>query len=335
MAAPAGPAPFRLLLAAFADTERLLGGPGGRRRWRELAFLAILAGLVGPGIQPPPLGLLEPVLADPELRSRLARDLRPQLPLLVLLAALLAAAAASVRPFVFAFLAGLMGRAPAERGFRRHLRAGLAHFAWSSALTLPLYALLFWGESRVAAASWRRLLNAGEAEAAEALLDGLLQFLLVLLPWALVTLPAMVTMYELTPAAMLRRRRGPAAACGWVLRAARTRPGLFAGYLGLRLALQVGGSAAAAMALLPAAAGAAIPGALLLGAAWLGAAALGGPGGSAGAAVLGTAGALLLALLYALLCAIVLPVTAAVNSYALRLVAGWEEAECPVSGPTG
>jgi hypothetical protein len=302
--------------AAAGTVGRLLSGPAGWRRWRELAVLAAMAGIVGVGVQPPPLGLLQPVLDDPLRRRDLLAALAPYAPLLVFLALLLLLIAPVARAFTLGFVHGIATGEPRRGDYRRFLGPGARHFLWSGALTLPLYALLFWGEWRVVGEGWERLLNAPDEQAAAVLLTATGKFLLVLGPWVVLTLPLMVAMYELTPAAMVAAGTGPAGGFRRVLAVARKRPGATALYFGLRLALQFFGTTLAAIALLPALLLSLVPGLPLLGGGWALSAALGGVGTGAGAAAASVGLLLYLAVLYCLVCAFLVPLSAFLYAWA-------------------
>jgi hypothetical protein len=316
---------FSLLTGAFGTTSRLLSGKGGRRRWRELAVLAAMAGIVGAGAAPPPLGLLQPVWEAPEVRQVLAEN-GWILVTVTALALFLVFMGAVARSFTFAFLQGIRTGDPRAAEFRRHLNPGAAHFAWSSALTVPLYLVLWGGEAWVTHGVYTRFLDLlAQPDTPPAELMGLLgagtgQFLLVLLPWTLLTLPAMVVMYELTPAAMLVEGVGPGKGFGRVVRAAGRCPGLFAGYLGVRLLLQLMGSVAAFIALIPCLFLSAVLSAPLLGVGWLLFNTLGGPA-SPGAICAATVTTLLSAVIfYCVLCAALIPVSVLLNAYAVHFV---------------
>jgi hypothetical protein len=288
--------------------QRLLAGADGRRRWRELAFLSMMGGVVGVGAQPPPLGLLQP-LSDPTLHSGLRQDLTPALPALLALAVVLLVLLPLSRAFSLAFVEGIQRGAPNRRAWRAHLRNGGKHFFWSSALTMPLYAVLFAAEWRVTGHAWDGLLRADDTGVAVILLTAAGKFLLVLLPWVVLTLPVMVTLYELTPAQMVRRGNGPAAACGEVLRAARRSPGALARIMALRLGLQAAGTVLTSVLLIPCVALSGLVGAPLFGVSWLVSGALGGTTTGPGVAAL-TVGVLIwAAMLYCLLCAVLVPLS--------------------------
>jgi hypothetical protein len=308
------------LSGGIADVQRLLSGPGRFGRWRELAVMAMLAGIVGVGIQPPPLGLLEPAWGTRDLRGALLRTAGPWAPVLLALAVLLLVAAAYSRAFLLRFVecCSRSGHGSGARldpdsegprllhGHASYVRPGLLHFAWSSALTLPLYAVLWGFEAWLAGEGYLRLLQAPDAEIAAVVLALVLKFLAVLAPWVLVTLPGMVYLYELTPAAMVleggdldRGRRRAAIRI-------RVAPRGFVVYYLLRLLVQAVGTSLAALALLPG---------LLL------ALLLNLPGLVFSPLRLVTV-PLGLVLTYALECAILVPVSALVYQMALRYVAG-------------
>ena len=308
--------------AALSDVQRLLGGGNGRRYWRELAVLAITAGLVGVGAQPPPLGLLQPLLSDSTLRANLSQSMAPSIPALLLLGGGLLLLLPFSRAFTMAFVAGVLKGEPDRGGWRSFVGPGIAHFLWSSALTLPLYALLFAAELEVTGGAWESLLRADERSMLLVLLAAVGKFLLVLLPWVVLTLPVMVTLYELTPVEMVRGGGGPARACGAALRTARTRGAAFAGYLGVRLALQVAGTVLASIALVPCLAVSGIVGGPLLGLCWLAAGALGSTKSGPGAAAM-TVGVLGWTIpLYCLVCTVLVPVSTLLFAFAARFLGG-------------
>jgi hypothetical protein len=316
------------LTQAFGTTQALLTGQEGRRRWRALALLAGMAGLVGAGAAPPPLGLLQPAWTDSAFRETLSTPAVGGG--LCLTALLLLGMAAVARAFTFAFLETVLGAEPRVSRFRAHLRRGAAHFLWSSALSIPLYGLLFAGEWQVTHATYDRLLTAPNLT--DDVVTGIFlaafgKFLLVLAPWTLLTLPAMALMYELTPAAMLRYGGGPLHGCGRVLAAARKEPGRFGRYVALRVLLQVLGNAAALVALVPCALGAALVCAPLLAGGWALTNALGGLATGAGAAAATVSVLLSAVVLYGLLCAALLPVSVLLNAFALHFM-GVDTAPC-------
>ncbi|HEU4754585.1 MAG TPA: hypothetical protein VFU47_15860 [Armatimonadota bacterium] len=317
-----GSGAFGMLTAAFGDMQRLLGGPGRGRRWKALAALAAMAGIVGAGAAPPPLGMLAPLGSDARARE-VAAQAPWLLPLLLFLALFLTGMGAFARSFGLAFVHGIATARPDLRDYRAHLKAGSAHFWWSSALTIPLYLLLFGGEAAVTHGLYQQLLGAADLtdqQITSLLLTAAGEFLLVLLPWTLLTLPAMVLMYELTPAAMVLTGAGPARACGLALSAGRKRAGAFAGYLGVRFLLQLLGNTVAFAALLPCLLVSAVLTLPLTLGGWALSGALGGPGTSGGAVAATTAGLLSLVVLYCVLCAALLPVSVVLNAFALRAV---------------
>lgn len=342
---------MQLLTAALGHTQKLLSGREGRARWRRLWMLAAMAGIAGAGAPPPPLGLLTVAAADPAVRGQVLGN-----PVVVgglgSLALFLLLMGGFGRAFTFAFLEGLLTGDPGSADFRRYLRAGALHFAGTAALSAPLYALLFAGEAWVAHDVTTRLtaLVADPAATPEALLGllglGLLKFLLVLAPWTLLTLPLMVFQYELVPARMAREyasaREGtprgdqgsgtsapphsPAsaqrlrAAARHVLALAVRRPGPAAGYLALRLGLQVLGNSAALLATLVCLPVAGVLGSPLLTAGWGIAHLLGGPATPGGIGALTVAGLLAAAILYVLVCGALVPVAVLIHALALRAV---------------
>lgn len=312
--------PVDELSGALRETQELLSGPGGRTLCRRLGVLAAMAGVVGVGIQPPPLGLLHPVWATPETRDNLVEAIAPLWWILVALIVLLLIAAAVSRSFTLAFIAALRGGDPSAGSFRRHLGAGLRHFAWSSAFTLPLYAALFWGEAGVTGDAYRRLMDAPEDQLTAILAGAAVRFLLILVPWALLTLPVMVTLYELTPAAMVARGSGAGAAFRAVLASARKTPASFAGYFALRAGLQIAGGSILLIAFLPCAAIAALVCSPVLGAGWMLMHAAGGPGTPGGAAAISLVAAIALTVLYVLVCTAMAPLSAVLYLFALRML---------------
>ena len=292
-----------------------------------MTLIAVMAGLVGAGAAPPPLGLLQPVWEVEPVRKAVLGDARV-VGLLLSAVVVLLLMAGTARAFTFAFLAGLTTGEPRAGRFRQYLRAGARHFIWSSLLSVPLYLVLFGAEWRITGGAMRRLealiVSSADLTPATLLLElagPALQFLLVLVPWTLLTLPLMVLMYELTPAAMLAERSGPERACGRVLRVARGQAGAFVGYLGARLLLQVAGNAAALLVLLPCVVLAALPSAPMLLAGSVLSGALGGPSTPGGVFVSSIAVLLSLAVLYCVLCAALLPVSVLINSYSLHFLA--------------
>lgn len=316
------------LADAFGGMRKLLSGPGRRERWRRFTGLAAMAGIVGAGAAPPPLGLLQPVWTDPTLRQSVLGN-HVIVGLALFLAVFLVLMGGFARSFTFGFLEGIVEGEPRLASFRSYLGAGTAHFVWSSLLTVPLYLLLFAGESLATHDVYQQipriLERAGTASDAQVsgemmavFLLAALKFLLVLVPWTLLTLPLMVLMYELTPAAMLLQRVGPAAGCGRVLRLAGSRARLFWGYLGVRFFLQIVGNLAAVIALVPSLLAAGILSLPILGITW-GLASMLGPASPGGVGVT-TVGALLSAiLLYCILCAALVPVSLLLNGLALRV----------------
>lgn len=320
VSSPGGLSPLQAFTEALSETQSLLSGAQGRRRWRRLAAAAALAGIVGVGVQPPPVGLLHPVWEDAETRRQLLAELRGQQALLGALALVGLLFAAAARCFTFQFLEHLSSASPKPRPLRSYLRPGLAHFFWSSLLTLPLYALLVWAEALVAGDAWRRLLTAPDERVAAEVLAAALRFLLVLVPWVIATLPVMVLLYELTPTVMAREKVGPVRGAGRVLASVRGRPGLFLGYLGVRLLLQLVGTGAATVALLPCLVAVGVLGAPVLLAGWAAVSAAGGLQTPAGIWAASTAGVIVLVLLYALLCAALVPVSTLLYVYARRFL---------------
>lgn len=314
-----------LLGDAFAATQRLLSGPGSRARWAQLGLAAAMAGIVGAGAAPPPLGLLQPVWDVPETRHELLSS-----PLLqglgIVLVLLLVGMGAFGRSFTLAFLSGIRSGSPRAREFRAHLSAGARHFAWSSALSIPLYLLLFAGEWFISRDAWGRVtaLLTGPSDPAPgrllaALVSAGLKFVLVLLPWTLLTLPLMVWMYELTPAGMAGFGLGPVAAARVVLQAARKAPARWAGYLTVRLGLQFAGNLLALLAMIPSLLVAGLVSAPLLAGGWSLSHRAGGMGTTWGAFWVSLPTLLAVLLLYLALCFALLPVAVFLNALALRM----------------
>lgn len=322
--APAAPSLQAVLSGAVVDTRKLLSGPGRTSRWKPLWLLAAMAGVVGVGAAPPPLGLLQPFWTEPSLRSAVFGSPAVVGGLLFLAVFLLLMGGVS-RSFTLAFAEGIVTGTPAAGRYRAWLGRGAAHFVWSSALTLPLYFLLFGAEALVTRdaareiTAWINSPAATETELMVVLTGAVVRFLLVLIPWTLLTLPAMVFMYELTPAAMVLEGKGPLHAARKAGTLARTRPRLFLAYVGARYPLQFAGNMAAFAALAPcllASAPLTVP---LAGGGWWAAAALGGPSTGAGAGVL-TVGVLSAAVaFYCVLCLALLPVSIFLYALALRV----------------
>jgi len=317
------PSPAGCFTAAMARTQELLRGPDGRRRWRGYAFLSVMSGSVAVGAQPPPLGLLQPLWANREIRNTLLGDARVVVGFIVL-AAVLIGFGVVARAFTLTFMEGLMTGAPTAGRSRSHFRAGAAHFAWSSALSIPLYLILFaaeWLVTHQSMAGYERILadpSAGEAELMGLLAGGMLGFLAVLLPWVIVTLPLMVWMYELTPAVMLRDRSGPVVASRVALGEISALGAPLYGFL--RLTLQLVGGMLSGIALAPAIVVAGVLGSPFLLAAWFVPPALGGWSTGAGGAI-GVASLLLaVVILYCVLCALLVPLTTTVLSVPLAAV---------------
>ncbi len=315
-----------MLGQGIADIQRLFAGSSGIRRWRQCAILCAMAGAVGVGAAPPPLGLLPPLWANPEVRAPIAGS-PVAMSLLLLLALVLIAFGPLGRALTFGLMEGLSTGEPQAKAYREYLQPAMRHFLWSSALTLPLYALLFLGEAAATHDVYGRfaqlLANPPEDAANRALAllgEGALRFLLVLGPWTLLTLPAFVLLYELTPASMWLYRLGPVAASGRVLLQARRASRRFWSYLGLRLLLQLAGNTLAGVALLVALLVTMIPGGLLLGVGWAVAVLLGGPSTTGGIVALTVAGLTTTVLLYCVLSFLLTPVSALLYRLALRVM---------------
>lgn len=317
------PSIARALAAALETTQKLLTGTDRGRRWKALTLLAAMAGLVGTGATPPPLGLVLPLWSDPSLHHALF-DNRGLITSLVLLALFLILMGGIGRSFSLGFLRGLVTGNPNVSSYRDYLRAGGAHFVWSAALTLPLYGLLFGTEALVAHDTLAQITRelavptSTDAQLMALALRSVSMFLLVLIPWTLFTLPMMVTVYELVPATMVTSGLGPVPAFRHVVAAAAKLPGAFATYLGVRYLLQFVGNLAAFLALLPCLLVSSPIVGTFVGGGWQLSRMLGGPGSPGGAALL-TIGVLFAAIaLYVTLCAALLPVSVFVNGVAVH-----------------
>ena len=331
---PPAATPLLALRAAFDTTRGLLSGAGLRRRWLQLAGLAVMAGLVGAGAPCPPLGLLEPAWEDPSVRQSVLGN--PWvLGLLAVLALFLVGIGGFGRSFTLAFLRGIRNGDPQLRGYRSYLRAGVAHYAWSSALSIPLYLLLFGLEWRASRLNWARLLAAAGGDVQPLVIGWGLEMVLLLVGWTLLTFPLMIWIYELTPSVMVLEGLGPLSAAGHVAAVARKRPARFWGYIGLRFMLQVVGNSAAGLMMLPALLLSSVVAGPLLGAGWVANGALGGwstPGGAAAGSV---SILLALAVLYAVICSLLVPVSLLVNAFALHTTDGWLRAGAAPDPPGG
>ncbi len=313
---------------AIGDAQRLFGGTEGRRRWRSLALTAVMAGAVGVGVQPPPLGLLHPVWSDPATRDTALQSVRPLMPLLALLTVMLIGFAIWARSFALALIESLLRPHPQplsceERGaakvarsaenpasYRGYVKAGAAHFVWSACWSVPLYALLFAMEAGTTQASWERILRASEAEVGPLLIQALLGFVAVLFPWIVLSLPMMVFQYELTPVVMVRRGTGPLAASREVFRRVRTCPNVFAGYYVGRTLLQFIGAGLMTAAAVPCLLVSALLASPILAGGGILSSLSGGWNTGVGAA-LGSATILLsCAVFYCVICVVLLPLTA-------------------------
>jgi hypothetical protein len=332
------PRPAVALSAAQATAQKLLGGPERRRRWKAFFVLAAMAGLVGAGAAPPPLGLLLPVWNDPTLHEAVFGS-PAVVAWLVFLGVFLIGMGGFARSFTLAFFEGIVTGAPATGGYRQWLRPGVAHFAWSAACTLPLYALLFLGEALITHQTVAEITRVSsipestEAELMSLFVTAGLKFFLVLLPWVLVTLPAMVAVYELTPAGMVLWQTGPAAAFGRVFRQWKRRPLRFAGYFGFRYLLQFAGNSLALVALIPCLLVTAPVTAPLVAGGWAAAGHLGGTSTGAGAAVATVSCLVAAVVLYCALCVALLPFTVVLNAFALRWLELLPVEERIASGP--
>lgn len=301
---------FQALPAAIGDVQRLFSGPEGRRTWRRLAWTAIMAGAVGVGVQPPPIGLLHPVWSDPSSRETALTSIRSALPQLVLLGSALFGFALWARSYSLALVDALLSASDRSAVSKRYRAAGAGHFLWSTAITFPLYALLFAMEAVSTQASWERLLQAGDAEAFRILAQALIGFLAVLFPWVVLTLPVMVFQYELVPVVMVRHGSGPLQAAGAALRAIGVAPGRFVAYFGGRIVLQLIGAGLMTVVAIPSLLLSAVLASPLIGGGWALTAAAGGWGTGPGAAVGSVTVLLGCAAFYCVTCAALLPLTA-------------------------
>ena len=282
-----------------------------------------MAGIAGAGGTPPPLGLLPVLGRDPALRESTLGSPVVRILVAALILVLLAFGPIS-RAFTLVFLEGIRSGHPRATGVRAFLGRGCAHFCWSAALSAPLFLLLFWAEHWSVGPIPQRMTELLADPYAEftdlwglaALAAG--RFFLVLVPWVVLTLPALAFLFELTPAAMVLTGNGPTAAALRLGRGIRSAPTAAAGYWLLRLAAQLAGNWLAAVALLVA-----LPVGILVSApialpAWVVWSRYGGwatPAG-AGAAVFGCLFAA--AVLYVLLCLLLLPVGVCLHAFALR-----------------
>ena len=322
---PPPPSVGRAATAALEASRRLLTGPDRRKRWGALTILAAMAGFVGAGATPPPMGLLQPLWQDRALHHTVF-DNGGVIAVLLFLALFLIVMGGLGRSFTLGFLEGLVSEAPDPRSYRRNLRAGVAHFAWSSAMSIPLYLLLFGGEALIARDTLEqitRLLGVPSTTDAELLglvLSAGFKFLLVLIPWTIATLPVMVMVYELVPAVMVLSTLGPVPAFRRILALATKLPRPFALYVALRYVLQLIGNLAALLAFLPCLLVSSPIVAVFLVGGWQLSRRLGGLGNPGGAAAL-TVGVLFAAVgLYCTLCTALLPVSVYINNFALQFV---------------
>lgn len=322
---PPPPSVGRAITVALETTQRLLTGSGRAKRWRSLVTLAMMAGLVGAGAAPPPLGLLPPLWNDPALRHTVF-DNRGVVAALVFLTSFLVLMGGIGRSFTLGFLESLATTTPDARSYRRYLGAGAAHFAWSSALSIPLYLLLFGGESLVARESLAQITRAlsvsttTDSELVGLALSASFKFLLVLIPWTVAILPVMVTIYEFVPAAMVLRGLPPGAAFRWMATSAGKYPRQFSLFLALRYLVQLAGNLAALLALLPCMlVSSPVLGALLAGG-WQLSRRLGGLGTAGGVAAFTVCVLVAAVVLYGTLCAALLPVSVFINCVALQFV---------------
>ena len=197
----------------------------------------------------------------------------------------------------------------------------------SSALSVSFYLLLFLGVWLISRDAWvqKTALLTGPSDPAPgrllaAFVGAGLKFVLILLPWTILTLPLMVWIYELTPAAMVGFGLGPVAAARVVLQVARKAPGRWAGYLTARLGLQFAGNLLALLAMVPALLAAGLVSAPLLAGGWRLSRAAGGTGTSGGAFWISLPTLLAVLLLYIALCFALLPVAVFLNALALRML---------------
>lgn len=310
------------LAGAAAETRALLFGPhrGSRRR---LWLLAMMGGVVGVGAQPPPFGLLAPLLEDAHVRAAAAEQplvLPLSMALLVLLVALLPVA----RAFLHTFAEAVLLPGVPHRPWHGWLWRGTEHAVLASLATLPLYGLLFFAEAAVTGDTWKRMLNPAlsTTEVGWLAAAGAARFAAVLLPWIALTLPVMVLLYELLPAVVVLQRVGPFQAVRSLLREAVSAPGRWLVFLAARTALQGVGTLAASLAMvlcLPVSLVAGLP---IGAAAWGAAAMAGGPTTGGGAAAISVAVLLWSTVLYALLTAMLLPVSTYIYVLAGRMLPG-------------
>jgi hypothetical protein len=217
------------------------------------------------------------------------------------------------------------------------VRAGAAHFAWSSALSIPLYLLLFGGEALVTRDTLAQITGAlSAATTTDTELVGLAltasaRFLLVLVPWTLATLPVMVTLYELVPAAMTLSALTPRPAFRRVMALAARHPKQVSLYFVLRYVLQLVGNLGALLALLPCVLVSSPVLAAMLAGGWQLSRRLGGLGASAGVAVFTVCVLAAAVVLYGTLCAALLPISVFINTTALEFLR--QASSEPSSGP--
>jgi hypothetical protein len=310
------------LSAALGTTQRLLSGPGAGKRWKELAVIAAMAGVVGVGVQPPPLGLLQPVWGDLHLRQQLRSAMAPFAPALLFLALLLLLMGPVARAFAFLLMEGVASGSPRGKEYRRFLGAGGRHFVWSSLFTLPLYVLLFGAEAQVTRKGWEEMLSVPQDRIAPVFALTLGKFVMVLIPWMVLTLPAMAALYELTPAAMAAGGLGPMRGFRRVWDQALRAPARFGTYAALRLGLQLAGSTVALIALAPCLALSALLSAPILGVGWAVCRAAGGWTTPLGAGAAAIAALLGLVVLYLTVCAALAPVSVLLYAFAWHFVQG-------------
>ncbi len=321
------PRPDSLLTAAVNEARALLAGKAGRRRWGTFAGIAAMAGIAGVGAPPPPVGLLMPALDTQPVREALSSSPLPAV-LLTALGVVLLAFGAVARAFSFALLTGMRSGNPAWTDWRRHLKAGTAHYIWAGLLSAPFYALLFAAE--VAATHGLGTRISGQLETATdesaaqlmwTVIGAVLRFFAVLAPWVLLTLPLFVFLYELVLVLQERDGLGPVAAAREVLRIARRPGNQLRTYLGYRILVQFAAGPINLLALLIAVVLSALPSALLGGLGYVLATYLGGPTSSAGAGVMSFFGLLAAIPLYLALCLVLTPLSLTVFGLARAALA--------------
>jgi hypothetical protein len=312
----AEPSPISALNAAFGTVREILFRRGAPQRWRRIAAAAIGAGVVGVGVQPPPLGLLQPLFSEPEASRQFFRELALLAPWLVLLGLGLLAACVFARCFAFVFWDAVRGLPREQRTHTRFWRDGLAHFVWSSALTLPLYGALFGAEWGITHSAWNELLLVSDVRMVPVILAGAARFMGVLGPWIILTLPLMVVQYEWVPAVMSATGCGPIQACGLAVAAARKNFRACILYFILRALLQVAGTAVMSMCLTVSVLVSALLSLPVLLIGWGLTAALGGLSAPPGQFAAAVTGAVMLSILYCVLATILTPLSLTVHALA-------------------